>query len=196
MADSPLSSLAYVAFNTVTTGLDPSAESDILSIAGVRIEDLRILSDKCFQSLVNPQRPIPPSSVKLHGISDGTVRGKPPIKVALAQFKTFTGDAVLVAHNAGLDLTMVRLKGEQAKVGFDHRILDTLLLSMVVGAETPDHSLEGLCQRFEVTMRGRHAAMATSLLTAQVFLRLLDLLDAKGITTLGQALTASANVRL
>ncbi len=195
MAELPLSSLTYVVFNTVVTGLDPLAESDILAIAGVRIAGLRILADDCCQSLVNPQRPIPVGSVKLHEISDGAVRGKPPIKVALAQFKAFAGDAVLVAHNAAIDLALLQHKGEKAKVGFDNILLDTLLLSMVADAETTDHTLPGLCRRLGVPMRGRHAAMATSLLTAQVFLHLLDMLKAKGITTLGQALAAMATVR-
>lgn len=196
MADRPLSSLSYVVFNTVPTGFDPADENDILSIAGVRIEGLRILSDECFQSLVNPQRPIPPSSVSRHRITEGAVRGKPPIKVALAQFKAFAGDAVLVAHNAALDLTLLQRKGEKAKVRFDNTILDTLLLSMVVDETVTDHTLDGLCHRLGVPMRGRHAAMAASLLTAQVFHRLLELLTAKGVTTLGQAIAASARIRL
>jgi DNA polymerase-3 subunit epsilon len=196
MADRPLSSLTFVAFNTVCTELHPSAENDILALTGVRIEHLRILSDECFQSLVNPQRPIPPSSVSRHGISNGVVRGMPPIKVALEQFKTFTKDAVLVGHNAALDLTMIKLKGEKAKVSFDHPILDTLLLAKVVLDEgPPDHSLDTLCQCLAVQVRGRQAALATALLTAQVFLRLVELLKAKGIATLSQALAATNQVR-
>jgi len=191
MEDRPLSSLSYVVFNTLITELAPSAGSDILSLAGVRIRERRILCDDCFHSLVNPQRPIPPSSVSRHGISDGAVRGKPPIKVVLAQFRTFVDDAVLVAHNAALDLTPLKLKEERAMVRFDTGVLDTLLLSRVVDPEAPDHTLEGLCRRWGVSMRGRQATMGTCLLTAQLFLRLLELLKAKGITTLGQAIAAT-----
>lgn len=195
VADRPLASLAYVVFNTVATGLEPAADTDILEIAGVRVEALRILTDVNFQTLVNPQRPIPPTSVSFHGVTDGEVKGKPPIKVALSQFRAFTGDAILVGHNAALDLALLQAKGEQAKVRFDNMVLDTLLLALALDPEATDHSLDGVCRRLGLPRQGGNGAMATSFSTAQLFLRLIELLATHGITSLGQALAFAAKAR-
>jgi DNA polymerase-3 subunit epsilon len=60
--------------------------------------------------------------------------------------------------------------------------------------ESSNHGLDAIAERLGVKVEGRHTALGDSLVTAGVFLRMLDMLDARGIRTLGQAIEASMRI--
>ncbi|NCS60362.1 MAG: DNA polymerase III subunit epsilon [Rhodoferax sp.] len=189
--DRLLSDLTFTVFDTETTGLSPSEGDEIIQMGAARIVNSKLLNQESFEQLVNPGRLIPAATIPIHGITQDMVQGKPPITEVLPAFYAFAQDTVLVAHNAAFDMKFLQLQEKNTGLVFNHPVLDTLLLSAVVHPNQESHRLEAIAERFNITVLGRHTALGDALVTAQVWLRLIPLLQAMGINTLRQAREAA-----
>ena len=189
--DQPLSSLSFTVFDTETTGLNPSQGDEIIQIGAARIVNGRLLRQESFEQLVDPGRLIAAASIPIHGITQDMVTGQPTIAEVLPAFHAFAQDTVLVAHNAAFDMKFLQLQEARTGVAFHQPVLDTLLLSAVVHPSQKSHRLEAIAGRFNITVLGRHTALGDAMLTAEVLLRLLPLLQGMGIHTLRQARVAA-----
>jgi DNA polymerase-3 subunit epsilon len=189
--DRALGEIEYTVFDTETTGLDPQHGDEIISLGAVRVVNGRLLRQESFERLVDPKRSVPMTSTAIHGITAEMVAGQPTIDVVLPEFARYALDTVLVGHNVGFDMQFLRLKVGQTGVSFTQPVLDTLLLDAVVHPDHDAHSLEAIAARLGVDVRGRHTALGDALVTGEVFLRLVSLLQSIGITTLGAAVRAS-----
>jgi DNA polymerase III subunit epsilon len=186
-----LGRLDYVVFDTETTGLQPRSGDEIVSIGAVRILNGRILTGETFSRLVNPGRPIPASSTRFHGLTDAMVEDAPPITVVLPQFKVFAANSVLVAHNAAFDLAFLNLRAEATGLRFANPVLDTLLISRFLEPDLENHSLDAIARRYGIVIANRHSALADAQATAAIFLRLLEALAARGVTTIDELMRQS-----
>jgi DNA polymerase-3 subunit epsilon len=189
--DRPLHSLSYTVFDTETTGLNPTQGDEIIQIGAVRIVNGKLLRQECFDQLVNPGRTIPTASIQIHGITPDMVQGQPTIAEVLPAFHAFARDTVLVAHNAAFDMRFLQQQEVNSGLVFTHPVLDTLLLSAVLHPNQSSHRLEAIAQRLNIRVYARHTALGDAMVTADVFLRFLDLLQMQGINTLAQARRAS-----
>ncbi len=186
-----LENLIFSVFDTETTGLDPEGGDEILSIAAVRIVNTQIIHQDIFEELVDPKRDIPLDAYKIHGINYDMVEGKPDIETILPLFKIYTYDTVLVGHNIAFDMKMLRVKEKITRTAFTNPVLDTLLLSALLHPMEVHHDLESIADRMGVSVIGRHTALGDAISTAEIFLKLIPLLKARGIVTLKDALEAS-----
>jgi DNA polymerase-3 subunit epsilon len=191
LAGQRLADISYTVFDTETTGLEPSAGDEIISIGAVRIVNGRLLKQEVYEQLVNPQRTVPGDSVRIHGIKTSDLQGQPAIGEVLPVFHRFCEDTVLVAHNAAFDMRFLELKEAATGIRFSQPVLDTLLLAALAHPSHKDHGLEAVAERLGLRVIGRHTALGDALVTGDIFLKLVPLLAERGILTLGDALEAS-----
>ncbi|MEM0899061.1 MAG: exonuclease domain-containing protein [Pseudomonadota bacterium] len=191
--DVPLRDLYCVVFDCEMTGLDPRAGHEIVSIAGVRIVNGRVLSGEVFDQLVNPGKPIPPASTAIHHISDEMVFDAPKIPQVLRSFHSFAHDQVLIAHNAAFDMAFIAKKENAARVKFDHTVLDTVLLAAHLNGTSDSLTLDALANRYKITIpeEKRHTALGDAVATAKVFCKMIKPLESAGVRTVGDALEVS-----
>ncbi len=188
----PLRSLVFTVFDTETTGLLPHKD-EIVQIGAVRVVNGRIIDGEEVNTLVNPGMPIPPASSKIHKVSDAMVAGAPPISEAARDFHSFASESVIVAHNAPFDMAFLRRHASAAGVEWTHPILDTVLLSAIAFGQSEEHTLDALSQRLNVSIeeRLRHTALGDAVATAEVLCKLLPMLEARGLDTLGKLIEES-----
>lgn len=192
LAETPLRELTCVVFDTETTGLLPSSGDEIVQIAALRLLGGKRIPGEEFETLVNPERPIPSSATEVHHVTNEMVADAPTIAKVGKQFHKFAHDAVLVAHNAPFDLEFLRRHETDIGKRFDHPVLDTVLLSAVVFGQSETHTLDALTERLGIVIppEARHTAMGDTIATAAALEMMIPMLEGQGYYTFGEVVTA------
>lgn len=183
---------AFTVFDLETTGLDPRKGERILEIGAVRVEEKQI-TEKTFQSLVNPERPIPWEAKQIHKISDDDVLRAPTIDIILPQFLQFAQNSILVAHNAQFDMGFLAAEKESCWGYIDlPECLCTMRLSQSLFPREFRHNLDILALRLGIPLPPeRHRALLDVLVTANALLKLIDLGNIRSIEELRSKATIS-----
>ena len=172
----------YVVFDVETTGLS-SAYDTIIELAAVKVKDGEIIDT--FESFANPNHPLSELTTKLTGITDDMVEDAPQVDEMIKKYVDFIGDSVMVAHNASFDMGFFYEACRRAGVEVPaYPVIDTLELSRMLYPELRSHRLNTLAKRFGVELTQHHRAIYDTEATAELFLKFLDDLLEKGITTL------------
>ena len=158
----------FVVFDTETTGL--TATDKIIELSAYKISGGRIVEE--FDTLVNPEMPIPAESTKINGITDETVIGAPKIHEVIGDFYKFTENSILVAHNAAFDVGFIDRAGEKFNYIFDNEQLDTVQLARRYVAGLRKFSLDAVCKAMEIENLRAHRSASDALATAEVFLKI------------------------
>ena len=158
----------YVLFDLETTGMF-SPRDAVVEISAVKVKEGKIVDE--FTTLVNPQRHIPSSVVRIHGISDDMVKDSPFFKEALADFLNFAEDEVLVGHNIQcFDLKFIYRDAETywgKTVGND--FIDTLHFARKILKGIGSYSLGNLAGYYGISTEGAHRALNDCRMNQQVF---------------------------
>ena len=189
LSNRTLDQIPFVVFDCETTGLLPHKD-ELVQLGAVRTYRNRLIVGESIDRLIDPGRPIPTASTRVHQITNAMVNGAPLPKTVVSEFHHFARDAVIVAHNAPFDMAFVRRHGNEMGLRWPQPILDTVLLSAIIYGPTERHTLDALCNRLGVLIPEhlRHTALGDARATAEVLCKMLPMLTALGFHTLGELL--------
>lgn len=178
-----LDTLSYVVVDVETTGGSPFGGDRITEFCAVTIVDGQIVD--VFETLINPQRPIPPKVTRLTRITWDMVRHAPTIREVASRIAEALRGHLFVAHNAAFDWRFVtselsRFAGQQVS----GERLCTVKLARAVVPNIRRRSLDSLSYFYGIENHARHRAGGDALATAKVLLRLLAAARDRGCETL------------
>lgn len=134
-----------------------------------------------WRTLINPDAPIDPAAIKVHGIKPGDLKTAPRFPAILDQLRGFVGDAPIVAHayeneRDFLDYEFARAKaiawGARAYDEARYVCTQKLYAQIFPGAST---SLTAMCDRLALDASARddrHGALLDADMTADALLLL------------------------
>ncbi len=179
-----------IVLDTETTGFDPVTGDRLVEIGCIELEN-HIQTGKNFHRYLNPEREVPDSAFRIHGLSTAFLADKPKFAAVMDEFLEFVGDSPLVIHNAEFDMKFINYeleKNGRKAIPFQ-RAIDTVKMARTKFPGSPA-SLDALCKRFNIDNSNRtlHGALLDAQLLADVYMELL------GGRQTGLVLAAEASV--
>lgn len=174
-----IAEMDYVVIDLETTGTK-CAQNRVTEIGAYRVENGQITEE--FQTLINPETPIPIFITELTGISDAMVADAPRFRDIASDLLNFIDDAVIIAHNAHFDISFLNMEIRRVfgtyRLGNPH--LCTVQLSRRLLPQLMNHRLHTIAEHYGITIKNRHRAADDALATAKIFINFLDSLKYRG----------------
>ena len=171
----------YVVFDIETTGFSPLNDK-IIEIGAVKVVNGEITDH--YSTFVNPERPIPFRIEKLTGINDAMVMEAGTIEEILPDFLAFCRGCILVAHNAGFDVSFIEENCLRQGIPFDYTSVDTVGISRMLQPGLKKHTLDAICKAMGVSLESHHRAVDDAGATAEIFVKYLDMLREENVEML------------
>jgi DNA polymerase-3 subunit epsilon len=167
--------MRQIVLDTETTGLEVEKGHRVIEIGCVELVNRR-RSQRTFHHYLQPDRPIDPGAIEVHGITNEMLKDKPRFADIAAEFLDFIRDAELIIHNAEFDMGFLRAEVRQLgspDLDLDSicQVTDTLPLARQLHPGQRN-SLDALCRRYSIDNSGRdfHGALLDAQLLADVYL--------------------------
>lgn len=173
----------YVVFDLETTGFSPETNR-IIEIGAVKVQNGKIV-DK-FSTFVNPQVPIPFRIEQLTSINDSMVIDAPVIADILPEFMKFCEGCVMVAHNADFDMSFIKKNCQRLDIPCKPTIVDTVALARVLLPNLNRFKLDTVAKALGVSLENHHRAVDDAGCTAEIFVKFIEMLRERGMSTLNE----------
>jgi DNA polymerase III epsilon subunit-like protein len=137
-----------VAIDLETTGLDAGRDAAV-AVAVVPFRGGEPIGG--YETLVNPGRPIPAASTRIHGITDEMVVAAPRLGEVLDAIEALFGEHVVVGHGVAFDLAILeRVRRAHHRPPLRNTALCTMRLAAALHPGWTDVTLESLATRLGV----------------------------------------------
>lgn len=182
--DISLEDANYVVFDVETTGLS-AVYNSIIELAAVKVHNGEIIDR--FESFADPHHRLSATTINLTGITDDMVQGAPEIEIVLRKFAEWSGDSILVAHNASFDVGFINVGYQKAGLPKStNPVIDTLELGRFLYPELKNHRLNTLAKKFDIELTQHHRAIYDAEATGYLVLKMLKDAAEKGIVNHNQ----------
>ena len=158
---------AYVVVDVETTG-GRGDNHRVTEIGAVKVCNGQIIDR--FQTLLNPQRSIPPSITRLTGISPAMVADAPYFMDVADDFESFMQGSIFVAHNVEFDYGFVAHEFRRIGRSFRYPKLCTCASMRKLYPGHRSYSLASLCRRYDIPLKQHHRAMCDAEAAAELLL--------------------------
>lgn len=174
--------LTYVVVDVETTGTRALFGDRITEVAAVVVRDGAIA--EMFETLVNPQRPIPHFITALTQITSDMVKDAPTFDQVAPRLMSVLRGHVFTAHNARFDWRFVSMEIQRATGhSIQGRQLCTVRLARKLLPQLPRRSLDHVARYYGVSIGSRHRAGGDALATAECLVRMLRHAGDAGVLT-------------
>ena len=179
-----LNEIKFACLDTETTGLSPDQGGRICEIAVSVSQGGRVVEE--FSSLINPQIPMSPEVIAIHGITNEMVKDAPTFADIMPTLLGVLDNAVIVAHSADFDVSFLRAEFAACGMRFPpYPVVDTLKLARKSG-KFESNRLGLIAEELGISCQGWHRAMADTKMAEQIFYYFLTILSKEGVCTLEQ----------
>jgi len=172
--------------DTETTGLHVEKGDQIISVASLRVSNLRIGDEKVLNELVNPQMKIPEASIKIHNITDDQVQSKPTLIEINEKILKFIKKSILVGHNINFDINFLKENSKGSPLANRMNVIkaiDTIYLTASLFPNLKNYDLNNICNKLDIKTddQTRHSALGDCIITARLFIYLLNIAKDNGV---------------
>jgi DNA polymerase III epsilon subunit family exonuclease len=186
-----LDDCAFAVVDVETTGMRAGYGDRITEIAVAVVHGTR--REIVFESLVNPERPIPRAICAVTNITNEMVLHAPRFSEVAERLLAALAGRVFVAHNARFDWNFVSAELRRSRdLTLDGTRFCTVRLARRLVKGVRSCGLDSLCRFFGFHNEARHRAAGDARVTAELLCRLLSLAREEGARTLQDLMVIEA----
>jgi DNA polymerase-3 subunit epsilon len=173
----------FCAVDLELSGLDPRRD-EILSFGAIPIDEGRIVLGSATQGLVRPSGPISESSIRVHGLRVADLEHAPALDEAIDPLLAAMAGRIPVVHAAAVERSFLTPALRSQGLRLRRPMVDTAVLGLLWlherdGRDRRHLTLAELAGELGLPSHRPHEAAGDALTTAQTFIALASLLDAR-----------------